>query len=189
MITMAITPGPNTILSLANSSQKGIRKGIYLNYGMLLGIAAVDTIVYFPLYYLEEYVPYITPLFQIVGIIYMIYIGVRLLTKGEIAFSEGVGDFKKGFLMQLINMKVMLLCISAISMYILPMDTGIFKGYLISLIIPVVCFICGLVWALFGSFLKGTYKKHGKLMNAIFAISLFLLALKGIYDLVISFIH
>ena len=41
MLTMSITPGPNTILSMANAASVGLRKGIGLNIGMLCGISAV----------------------------------------------------------------------------------------------------------------------------------------------------
>ena len=46
IITMAITPGPNTILSMANAAAVGLRKGIRLNIGMLIGITAVTAIAW-----------------------------------------------------------------------------------------------------------------------------------------------
>lgn len=188
MVLMAITPGPNTILSLANSSQKGIRKGIYLNYGMLLGIAIVDTVVFFLIYYLNRFLPALNPILQVLGIAYMIYIAISLLRKGTVSLSNGSGDFKTGLLMQLMNMKMMLLCVSAISTYILPMQLSLLEEYIISLIIPINCFLCGLVWALCGAAMKNVYSKHGKALNIVFSTSLFILALKNIWDLIQNYI-
>ena len=46
MIAMAITPGPNCILSMVNAAQKGFPKCLSLNCGMLVGILILDTVAY-----------------------------------------------------------------------------------------------------------------------------------------------
>ena len=54
---------------------------------------------------------------------------------------------------------------------------------LMVLMIPICCFLCGLVWAVAGGLISSFYRKHVTLMKAIFSSSLLLLALSGIIDI------
>lgn len=96
------------------------------------------------------------------------------------------GGFREGFLMQLVNVKVMMLSLTSISSFILPLSYATFTSYLISLLIPITCFLTGLIWAVAGSFLKKIYKKREKEANILFALSLLLLAIKNGFTLVKS---
>mgnify|MGYP001782518128 CR=1 FL=1 len=71
MIAMAITPGPNTILSMANASKVGLRKGIWLNIGMLLGITAVTAISYAAVHILSSLIPSSEIYLKAIGALYI----------------------------------------------------------------------------------------------------------------------
>lgn len=180
MFLLSITPGPNTITSLINASEKGFIKGISLNFGMLTGIFAVASASYILLSILGKNLPTSSPIFQILGTIYLLYLSYSLLKKGKISFEgDNKGGFKTGLMMQLVNVKVFLLCITAISSFILPGN----MGYPAVLLIPAVCFTCQIVWALFGSIISEIYKKYSKPINVVFALMLLYLAGKNIYSI------
>ena len=61
LFAMTITPGPNTILSMANAAAVGLRKGIWLNIGMLVGLTAVTAIAYIASASLYALIPSIEP--------------------------------------------------------------------------------------------------------------------------------
>lgn len=183
MITMAITPGPNTILSMANASEKGFLRGITLNWGMLVGITVIALTSYFLLSLLTGIIPSLMTVLRILAVIYLIYLAIHLIKSSTGVSASGSGGFIRGMVMQFLNVKVMLLCVSAESAYIIPMGLGMKEELLMVLMIPVCCFICGLVWAVAGGLISSFYRKHVTLMKTIFSSSLLLLALSGIIDI------
>ena len=64
LVTVAITPGPNTISSMANAAEKGL-KGVTFNVGMLIGITFISTLSYLLISTLSKYIPVLYHLLQI----------------------------------------------------------------------------------------------------------------------------
>lgn len=188
LLTLSITPGPNTILSLQNASEKGLRKGIYLNYGMFTGIFVIMTVAYLFISLLNNILPYISIFLQISSIIYILYLSWKIYKKSSLPIGQNKGSFKEGFLLQMVNMKIMMLTVSAISIYIIPHGYSFFIGYLFSLMIPLICFITGLLWAVMGDILKSVYIEHRKCANIIFSLSLLVLDVKNIIILIKQFV-
>lgn len=178
MFLISVTPGPNTIKSMANAAEKGLR-GITLNLGMLVGIFIVTNVAFFAISTLTNIIPSLTLPIQILGIIYLIYLGLKMLKKRGIG-EEKSGTFTEGLLMQVMNVKVIMLAFTAISQYILPLNSSLFNKWLMSLLIPLMCFFTGLLWAIAGTALKKSYLKNIKLYNIIFSILLFILAFTNI---------
>ncbi len=179
LITMSGTPGPNTILSLQNASEKGLRKGIALNWGMAAGILLITTVSYILITVLGTLIPRLTTVLQTLSIIYILYLSWKMYRKNSLPDVSSSGTFREGFLLQLVNVKVMMLAVSGISSYVLPMGYSFLTGYLVSLLIPLVCFLTGLIWGIAGEALKRIYLSHRKGANIIFALSLIALALKN----------
>ena len=174
LVTVAITPGPNTISSMANGAEKGLR-GLTFNLGMLMGIAFISSLSYLLISFFSKYIPLLSSFLQILGIIYLVYLGVKMMEK--------TGTFIDGMTMQLMNVKVLMLCVTAISGYILPLDVGNWQKWIRVSMIPLTCFICGVIWALAGTALKGIYEKGRKVFNLLFAFTLFVLAFINIIKL------
>ena len=183
LVTVAITPGPNTISSMANAAEKGL-KGVTFNLGMLVGIAFIASASYLLISFLSKYIPALSLFLQISGIAYLVYLGIKMLKKTG-AVKENTGTFMDGMVMQIMNVKVMMLCVTAISEYILPLDIGNIDKWIRVFMIPITCFLCGLLWAIAGSALKGIYEKRRKIFNSIFALTLFILAIINSFKLFI----
>lgn len=180
MTMMSITPGANTIASMANASEKGFRKGLRLNFGMTTGIVIVAVISYILLWALGSSIPSSGLAFQILGSLYLLFLSYRLFKSGSILIEGGLsGDFMAGLIMQFANVKVFLLCVTAISTFIIPKGLS----FLSVLLIPFFCLISQIIWALFGHAISKIYAKHTKALNAIFALALLCLALKNIISL------
>ena len=180
LLTMSGTPGPNTIASLQNASENGLRKGIWLNYGMAAGILMITTVTYLLISLLSSLIPSLSVLLQVLSIIYILFLSWKMYSKRDLPSSSSYdGSFRRGFLMQLVNVKVLMLCVSTISTFILPASYSFLEGYLVSLSIPLMCFLTGLMWGVAGEALKNVYLKHRKAANTIFALSLLALAVKS----------
>ncbi len=186
LLTMSGTPGPNTILSLSNASEKGLKKGLHLNYGMFFGVLFVTTITYTLISFLSSYIPKLSIFLQILSIIYILYLSFKMYKKSISDSSNNSGSFLDGFLMQLVNIKVLMLAVSTISTFIIPRNYSFLKGYIVSLSIPIMCFSTGVVWAIAGSLLKDLYIKYKMQANIIFALSLLLIAIKNTIKLISS---
>ena len=134
LVTVAVTPGPNTISSMANAAEKGL-KGVTFNLGMLIGIIFISSFSYLLISILSKYIPLLSKLLQILGVIYLVYLGIKMLKKsGNV--KEKTGTFIEGMLMQIMNVKVMMLCVTAISEYILPLDISNQERWLRVFMIP-----------------------------------------------------
>ncbi len=178
LFAMTITPGPNTILSMANAAAVGLRKGIWLNIGMLVGLTAVTAIAYIASASLYALIPSIEPWLKAIGAAYLVYLAYRTYRKGSIETEEKSAGFAEGMILQLINVKVHILALTAISTMIIPVYEGTATRIAISMLIPLACFAGGLVWAVGGSLLSGIYQKHGKAIGIIMALLLIYTAIR-----------
>ena len=134
LVTVAITPGPNTISSMANAAEKGL-KGVTFNLGMLLGITFISTLSFLLISILSKYIPLLSKLLQVLGVVYLVYLGVKMLNRtGRV--KEKTGTIIDGMVMQIMNVKVMMLCVTAISEYILPLDISNTEKWLRLFMIP-----------------------------------------------------
>lgn len=175
---MAISPGPNTILSMVNASRQGLKKGIWLNLGMLAGITIVTILSFIFSSFFYRYIPQAELIMKAVCFIYLIFLALKMLfmkVSSETSASEG---FVQGMILQLINVKVILLALTAVSTYIIPMTDSTARQFLLSIIIPLDCFISGLVWAIGGSLLKSFFSRHTRLMSVLFFLALVWCALR-----------
>ena len=177
LIIMAITPGPNTILSMANAASVGLRRGIWLNVGMLIGITVVTAVSYIASSFLYSFIPGAEFYLKIIGAVYLVYLAYRTYRKGAVDTEEKSAGFLEGLILQLVNVKVYLLALTAISSMIIP-EYGEPTAMLVSLLIPFTCFICGLVWAVGGSLLAGIYNRHRKAAGIILALLLIYTAVR-----------
>lgn len=176
ILTTAVTPGPNCIVSLSNASQKGFPKCLSLNFGMFAGTATVDIISFFLVTFLVSALPSVRLILQICGIIYLVYLSICLAKKGRVSIGDKTGGFRTGFLMQFVNVKVMMLSVTANSIYVLSLMKSTLHGLLLVLIIPLICLFCTLLWAVAGVALSSIYNKHSKGFNVFFALTLFVQA-------------
>ena len=172
MIVMAVTPGPNTLLSMANAASCGLRRGVRLNWGMLAGISIVTAVSFIASKALYAVIPSAETALKAIGAAYLVYLAVRMALKDGMGRSGEGCTFIEGMLLQLVNVKVYLLALTAISSYIIPMTDSLQLQALISALVPLICFICGLIWAVGGAILSTLFRSHGRAMNIIFAISL-----------------
>ena len=168
---MAITPGPNTILSMANAARTGLRKGIRLNLGMLIGITAVTLLAWGTAELLYAIIPKAEMGMKAIAFAYLVFLAIKMLLPKSIEEGEGA-TFIQGLLLQLVNVKVYLLAITAITAYIMPLSGSAAETGLISLLIPAICFLSGLVWAIGGSLIKTFYLRHSRLLSILFSLLL-----------------
>ena len=170
---MAITPGPNNIMSMNNAAQKGLRKALPFNFGVLTGVfigsllCAVFSSLLFTL------IPRIQFPMKILGASYMLYLVLNLLlpSKKKKIRNSG-GGYIAGTVLQLINPKFLIYGITAMSTFILPWYTDIFILICFAFLLAFTAFISTLCWSAFGSLFNKIFLEHGLVLNIIMALLL-----------------
>lgn len=180
------SPGPNNVLLLSCGAQYGVKKCRTLLFGIWTGLITVMLICSFGCSFIGEFVPKIAPVARIVGAGYISWLGYKTLTRKVVntdgSSSEGVAlTFTNGFLLQFLNVKILMLGIAAYCSFILPTDSS-FLPTLVFAVTMAGCAACGnLIWVFSGTLLLPIYKKYYKIFNIILAALLFYCVFKILF--------
>ena len=173
IIIVAITPGPNNIMSMNNAIQKGFRKALPFNLGIFAGFIFVLILCTVFSSLLFTLIPRIQFPLKMLGASYMLYLAVKPFLPSKKRETKDVsGSFLIGAVLQLINPKLMIYGITAISSFILPWFTGIPILAFFIFLLSFVGFACTICWSFFGSLLSKIFNKYGRVINIVMAVLL-----------------
>jgi threonine/homoserine/homoserine lactone efflux protein len=160
-------------MSMNNATKVGFKKGIIFNLGILAGFSIVMIVCLLFSTVLYRIIPKIQFPMKIAGAAYMGYLILKtLLPSRKRKINSNDGSFIIGAALQLINPKIIIYGITAMSSYILPYYSAmpILIGF--AFLLSFVGFTGTICWALFGSVFSILFNKHGKLINIIMSILL-----------------
>ena len=190
------SPGPNNVLLLSSTGQYGFRKCLPLMRGIWTGLITVMLICGFGCKLLGDLTPSIERYARFVGAAYIVWLGYKTLTRrsvqnpestveetsdisGQASAEQTSGNeqkplnFVNGFLLQFLNVKILMLGIAAYCSFVLPNGTSL-PATLIFAVTMAACAATGnLIWATVGSLLFPVYSKYYRLFNGIMALLLF----------------
>ncbi|MGN0344870.1 MAG: LysE family transporter [Lachnospiraceae bacterium] len=187
------SPGPNNVLLLSSTGQYGFKKCLPLMRGIWTGLITVMLICGFGCKLLGDLIPSIERYARFVGAAYIVWLGYKTLTRratpapGEASADDSSKKeekpltFVNGFLLQFLNVKILMLGIAAYCSFVLPYGTSI-PATLIFAVTMAACAATGnLIWATVGSLLFPIYSKHYRIFNMIMALLLFWCVYKIIF--------
>lgn len=172
----AYTPGPNNIMAVTNSARYGFSKTMPFCFGTLFGFFFIMTVCAVATSFLYEQIPVIEPVMRWIGAAYIAYLAVVVYrdqggeNSGE-SSTPAVG-LATGAVMQLVNVKVILYGITAISTFVLPHYRSVGALAVAVFFLSVIGFSGTMCWALFGSLFQNFHAAHRKLVNSIMALLL-----------------
>jgi threonine/homoserine/homoserine lactone efflux protein len=170
IVIVAYTPGPNNIMSMNNAKNVGFKKGIVFNLGILAGFFVVMILCLIFSTVLYALVPKIQLPMKILGAAYMAYLMIKTVVPSRTHEVRNTnGSFLIGALLQLINPKIIIYGITAMSSYILVYYHAVPALVFFAFFLAFVGFTGTLCWALFGSIFSMMFNKHGKILNVIMA--------------------
>ena len=196
----AITPGPANICSLSTSLQEGKKAAFQQWIGIFTGFFIVSIISVFVSYFLGTALNDKVQFLSFVGAAYLIYLAIHILAAHNNKSEQKNGDEEKspsinsseksffqyfltGVLVQLTNVKIMLMCLTAITSFVLPYNRTFLPILAVGLFLPFTGPVANLVWLFAGLSLKRLFSNHKKTVNIVMSLSLILCAV----SLVISF--
>ena len=174
-------PGPNNVLLLSAAGQFGFKKCLPLLLGIWTGLVTVMLLAGTFCTVLESFIPAIAPVFKFVGAAYILYLAWQTFRRKP-SSTEDVElkplKFRTGFLLQFLNVKVIMLGLAAFPGYFLPYGHSVFLVVLFAVTMTACCGTGNLIWAVAGSLIYPFYSRYYKWINAAMALLLVYCAVK-----------
>lgn len=181
MIT-AYTPGPNNILAFNTISMYGWKKGMSTIIGIAAGFFCVMLLCAFTCFRISQLMPSIMNFMKYVGAAYILWIAYHVWNSSmDPSVQNNKFSFLRGFVMQFINVKIILYAITIYTAYIIPANNSFQFLLLFAVIISIVGVSGCIVWGVAGSILQKfifKHTKHTKVFNIVMSILLIQCALQ-----------
>lgn len=172
-VIVTFTPGPTNIVILSGVYNFGIRKAMQYVYGATMAFVLLLSISVILSSLIMVVIPKILLVMQAIGTIYMLYLAHLIYSAGEANSSHGQAfTFTGGFLMQLVNPKVIIFTMTVIPSFVMPYDTSVIGLIAAVATVTIIAFLAMMTWVLFGAVFKEFLQKYQKAVNLIMGIFL-----------------
>lgn len=170
----AITPGPANLTSLAAALRYGRKpalrqwRGIFFGF-FLVSMASV-LVTWLLGTMLNEYVGYLAW----VGAAYILWMAWHMLRSSGVEAEDNPDQptFRRGLLVQLTNVKIMVFCLTALASYVLPYTDSFWWLLGVGLFLPFTGPMANLVWLFAGASLQKLFSRHHRAVDIVLALSL-----------------
>ena len=178
-LVMSITPGPVNMIILSSGINYGVKKTIPYVSGATVGFTLLLLFIGFGFSQFINAYPFFLTYLAIVGSLYIIYMGYKIASsKPELEIrKKDVPKFYEGFLLQWINPKAWIACVSGASIFSSAESYDPFLTF--TIIYFIVCYISLGVWAILGDKVSYLLKDHFRLRLFNFTMGLLLMITAG----------
>ncbi len=174
-LAMSISPGPVNMIILSSGVNYGVKSTIPYVSGATVGFTLLLLFIGLGFYqFINAYPSFLTYL-AIAGSLYIIYMGYKIATaKPDIEVKKGdIPKFYQGFLLQWINPKAWIACVSGVSIF---SSADSYDQFLIfSGIYFIVCYLSLAAWAILGDKVSLLLNSHIRLRLFNIAMGLLLI--------------
>jgi len=177
-LAMSISPGPVNMMIISSSINHGVKKTFSFVSGATIGFTLLLIFIGLGLINIVNQYPSLLKVMEIFGASFIAYMGYKIsifttkLSKKE--YAKKTLKFYEGFLLQWLNPKAWIACISGISMFV----SSNIEFIVFVLIYFIVCYSSLFFWSILGQkailILNTTFKQ--KIFNIIMGLTLLLLA-------------
>ncbi len=150
-LAMSISPGPVNMVIVSSSASYGIRKTFAFVSGATIGFTLLLLFLALGFYRIVAVYPVVLKYLAIAGSLFIIYMGWKIASaRTDITITrQDIPTFSQGFLLQWLNPKAWIGCVSGISLFSTPDNTS-----LILIFTPMyftVCYLSLFSWSVLGS--------------------------------------
>lgn len=149
-LAMSISPGPVNFVIVSSGASYGVRKTFRFVSGATIGFTLLLAFIGFGFHQVLELYPAFLKYLTIAGALFIVYMGYLIATsKPELKLEQpALRTFSQGFLLQWLNPKAWMACVSGVSLFSAPEDSTQFITFL--LIYFTVCYLSLFAWSLLG---------------------------------------
>ncbi len=174
MTVCSYTPGPGNILAMNTTTQFGWKRGRALILGICCGYLFVQFLCTFAFYGLNTVLEPALHVLKFIGGVYMVWLAVSIIRSSPPTEGEGNSpSFQKGFLLQLVNVKIYFYSMTLLTAYLIPHIENLTAILLAGIGVVIFGSIACFVWAVLGLRMQEIYATYYKVIN--FILGLFLL--------------
>ncbi len=181
-LVTAFTPGPNNIIALYAVSQSGWRKGKSVLLGIAVGFLCVMTICAVFCYELARYVPSAAEVLKYVGAAYIVYLAIHVALSRPGDPEGRQMSFMKGFLLEFVNVKIILYSITVYTGYVLPYDKNLSALMIHAVMLTLFGVVGTLTWAAVGGAFQTFLTKYYRPFNIAMGLVLLWCAVTLVFD-------
>lgn len=174
----AITPGPANLCSLSAALKYGKGPAFKQWRGLFTGFFLVSMISVMVTFFLGTVFDKYVGIFTWIGAAYILWMAWHMICSAGV-LEEGSSDapcFRRGLLVQLTNVKIMVFCLTALASYVLPYSRSFWVLLGVGLFLPFTGPMANLVWLFAGASMQRMFENHRKAVDIVMAISLMLCA-------------
>jgi len=179
-VVTALSPGPNNILALSVSGNVGIKQSKKILLGIYVGFFCIMVLCGAFSTALVVIIPDVIVYMKYIGVVYILWLAYHVaISKPAEMGSLIIGQsFWKGFLLQFVNVKIILWGITAFTSFVLPYyDTSpSIMGFI--LLLTLIGDGATHIWAIAGVTLSRFLKKHWRGTSVSMAIILLICAIQ-----------
>jgi threonine/homoserine/homoserine lactone efflux protein len=176
---MSISPGPVNLITLSTGINYGFRSAMPFVSGATLGFTLLLLVVGLGVGELAAQNRLFLDVLSFVGSLFIAYMGYKIATsEPEIeVVGRSKPSFGQGFLLQWLNPKAWIACLSGVSAFNLAGSNTLLVTF-VSLYF-VICYLCVASWALAGDKISDLFASAGNLriLNRVMGAALILVAL------------
>jgi threonine/homoserine/homoserine lactone efflux protein len=178
-LVMSITPGPVNMIIFSSGISHGIKRTIPYVSRATVGFTLLLLFIGFGFSQFIKAYPFFLTYLAIIGSLYIIYMGYKIASsKPELEISKkDAPKFYEGFLLQWINPKAWIACVSGASIFSTAESYHSFLMF--TIIYFIVCYLSLCVWAILGDKVSYLLKDHFRLRLFNFIMGLVLMITAG----------
>ena len=149
-LAMSISPGPVNMVIVSSGASYGVRKTFSFVSGATIGFTLLLLFIGLGFYKIINIYPDFLKYLAILGSMFIIYMGYLIATsKPELYIEKQTQPtFIQGFLMQWLNPKAWMACVSGVTLFSVPNNNYVFLTF--SLIYFFVCYLSLFSWSVLG---------------------------------------
>lgn len=169
-----ITPGPNNILVLNSVSTYGLKKSRRLLLGVFAGFFSIMVLCGTLSSTLSKVLPDIVIYLKYLGVAYILWLSWHIISSkpNDITKESKPMSFMQGYLLQFINIKIILYGMTLFTGYVLPYYSSISSILFFIILATFIGNGASLLWAIFGAVFSNFLQKHWKVCNIVMAVLL-----------------
>ncbi len=162
------TPGPNNLLSMSNAMHSGYHRTLRFLAGIFSGFLLVMLLCGLLNFALLSLAPQVRIWLNILGAAYMLYLAIHIMTSKpteDAQASDRLNTYRAGFILQFLNLKVILYGVTVFSNFIVPAYPDPRQVALFAPLLALVGFLSTSGWALGGDIFRKTLNRYYRPVN------------------------
>jgi cysteine/O-acetylserine efflux protein len=168
VIVTTFTPGPNNIMAMTNAMRDGFHKTIRFLFGIFAGFIVILLLSGLLNLVLADLLPEVHTWLNILGAGYMVFLAIHIMRSKPIADDQSgnkYNSFNAGFVMQFLNIKVIVYGITVFSLFIIQRFHDLASISLFAIVLAFIGFVATSTWAVAGNLFRPLLKKYYRIFN------------------------